>query len=243
MYVPRRRFGTALAVTMTVHAALAGALIQVPVHEEASPAVTQQIAMVDLVEPRERPEPPRKQAAAKPASSETVPPKPQPKVEKVPPPELPQPEESQPQAAEVVAEELPPIPPEPMDRTEHPAPERIEQPPAEPSAAARRRQVRESYLGRLRYKIQSCLHYPMMARRPGLEGESLLRFTVERDGSVARIALEHSSGHRSLDERAVRTVRDAAPFEAPPEGEAMELVLPVAFSLEPQPKTTTAEPS
>lgn len=104
--------------------------------------------------------------------------------------------------------------------------------PSDTTRAQRAFEARENYLGRLRRQIQSHLRYPMSARRLKLEGESLLRFSILGDGSVSALRLDRSSGHAILDRRALATVESAGPFEAPPEGGTIDVVLPVNFSLD-----------
>ena len=61
------------------------------------------------------------------------------------------------------------------------------------------------------------LNYPDAARRQQLEGELVLDVAVRADGSVADVTVLRSSGHKMLDDGAVRIVRIAAPFEEIPE--------------------------
>jgi protein TonB len=61
--------------------------------------------------------------------------------------------------------------------------------------------------------IQHQLRYPDDARRRGLTGTTLLRFTLLPDGGIEAIALQGSSGAASLDEAALAALRAIAPFE------------------------------
>jgi protein TonB len=56
------------------------------------------------------------------------------------------------------------------------------------------------------------LNYPEQARREHLSGTLLLAVAVRKDGSIYRIEIRRSSGHKILDEGAVRIVQLAAPF-------------------------------
>ena len=61
-------------------------------------------------------------------------------------------------------------------------------------------------------------HYPEAARRQHLEGDVRLSVALRPDGSIQAIELLSSSGHRELDQAAIRSVRLAAPFDPfPPE--------------------------
>lgn len=55
-------------------------------------------------------------------------------------------------------------------------------------------------------------NYPELARREHLSGTLLLAVAIRKDGSIYRIEIRRSSGHKVLDDGAVRIVRLAAPF-------------------------------
>lgn len=50
-------------------------------------------------------------------------------------------------------------------------------------------------------------HYPLAARRRGIEGQVLLVALVKADGSCAQVTIKQSSGHGELDTAALETVR------------------------------------
>ncbi len=56
------------------------------------------------------------------------------------------------------------------------------------------------------------LNYPDEARRRKLSGSLLLAVGLRRDGSIYSIKIRRSSGHKALDDGAVRIVRLASPF-------------------------------
>ncbi len=62
------------------------------------------------------------------------------------------------------------------------------------------------------------LNYPDQAKRQKLNGSLLLDVAINPDGSIKNISVERSSGHKVLDDGAIRIVRMAAPF-APLPGE------------------------
>jgi protein TonB len=75
--------------------------------------------------------------------------------------------------------------------------------------------------------------YPSSAKRLGIQGTALLRVHVLADGRVGEVAVEHSAGHRDLDEAAVDAVRRWR-FEPARRGDdavAMWVRLPVEFKL------------
>lgn len=56
------------------------------------------------------------------------------------------------------------------------------------------------------------LNYPDQAKRQNLSGSLLLDVAINPDGSLKDIRIERSSGHKALDDGAMRIVRMAAPF-------------------------------
>jgi protein TonB len=56
------------------------------------------------------------------------------------------------------------------------------------------------------------LNYPEEARRKKLYGNLLLHVAVRSDGSVERVRLLKSSGHKLLDDAAINIVKLAAPY-------------------------------
>jgi len=76
-----------------------------------------------------------------------------------------------------------------------------------------------AYLEAWRRKVERVgnLNYPDAARRKKLYGDLLLHVAVRADGTVAEIRVLRSSGHKILDDAAVRIVRLAAPFAPFPE--------------------------
>ena len=71
-----------------------------------------------------------------------------------------------------------------------------------------------AYLDAWRRKVERIgnLNYPDQAKRDQLYGNLVLHVAVKADGSVERIRVLHSSGHKILDDAAIRIVRMAAPF-------------------------------
>jgi periplasmic protein TonB len=71
-----------------------------------------------------------------------------------------------------------------------------------------------AYLDAWRRKVERIgnLNYPDQAKRDQLYGNLVLHVAVRADGSVERIRVLHSSGHKILDDAAVRIVRMSAPF-------------------------------
>jgi len=76
-------------------------------------------------------------------------------------------------------------------------------------------------LAEIRRLIEQAKHYPLMARRRGIEGTASVGFRILADGQVTEIRLRQSSGAEILDEAALGTIKRAAPL--PPYPEAIHL--------------------
>jgi protein TonB len=76
-----------------------------------------------------------------------------------------------------------------------------------------------AYLDSWRRKVESIgnLNYPDQAKRDRLYGNLVLHVAVRADGSIEQVRVRHSSGHKILDDAAVRIVRMSAPFSPFPE--------------------------
>lgn len=75
-----------------------------------------------------------------------------------------------------------------------------------------------AYLNQWIEKVEKTgnLYYPERARASKLYGEILMVVTLLPDGSVDNVEIVSSSGHTTLDQAAITTVRLAAPFTAFP---------------------------
>jgi protein TonB len=76
-----------------------------------------------------------------------------------------------------------------------------------------------SYMEAWRLKVERIgnLNYPDEARRRRLSGSLLLEVVLNGDGTVNDIMLRRSSGHRVLDDAAIRIVQLAAPYAPLPD--------------------------
>lgn len=103
-----------------------------------------------------------------------------------------------------------------------PKPEKREKPPA---AAKTWTQAVSQHLNKLDASGQ---FYPQEAIARGLEGEVLVLIIISGDGQVTAARVEQGSGHRVLDDAALRAVRSlrSLPADAP-----REALLPVRFRL------------
>ncbi len=73
-----------------------------------------------------------------------------------------------------------------------------------------------SYFASIKRKIELVWQYPYDAAVHGIQGDLQIDFVIGRSGKVEGIELVRSSGHKILDEEAVRSIRKAAPFDPIP---------------------------
>ncbi|MGK2945134.1 MAG: energy transducer TonB [Desulfuromonadales bacterium] len=69
-----------------------------------------------------------------------------------------------------------------------------------------------SFMKRFRDNIYLVWNYPEAAAQSQQHGTCLLRITIDRQGDVTDVQLLESSGHRALDEEAMRAVRKGATY-------------------------------
>ena len=76
-----------------------------------------------------------------------------------------------------------------------------------------------TYVDNWRQKVERVgnLNYPAEARARKIYGSLLLTVAIKADGEVETVAVERSSGHKILDQAAIRIVRLSAPFERFPD--------------------------
>jgi protein TonB len=78
------------------------------------------------------------------------------------------------------------------------------------------------------HKLSEVLFYPPEAVARGLEGEVRLLLTLDGDGAIRDVQVAASSGHRILDDAAIKAVHLIGSL---PEADVRELILPVVFRL------------
>ncbi|MBV0933302.1 energy transducer TonB [Marinobacterium weihaiense] len=86
------------------------------------------------------------------------------------------------------------------------------------TSAATRSHKYAGYLDNWRRRVETVgnLNYPEEARRQGLQGTLRLLVALNPDGQVVNVEVLASSGHRTLDEAAIRIVQLASPFQSFP---------------------------
>jgi TonB family protein len=84
--------------------------------------------------------------------------------------------------------------------------------------------------------IQKFQVYPSEAHKKGLEGDTVVRIRIDRQGNIGYYILEHSTGYEELDHAAIDMIRRANPVPAVPAdyppGDILEFLVPVTFHLQ-----------
>jgi len=78
------------------------------------------------------------------------------------------------------------------------------------------------YNRRLKQRIESIWVYPRDAAAQGIYGDLVIRFTILKNGDLGSVELVRTSGHKSLDDAAIKALQDGAPYWPLPKEWAME---------------------
>ncbi len=68
------------------------------------------------------------------------------------------------------------------------------------------------YMRNLRQKIESIWVYPPEAAARGIYGDLKIQFTIRKDGRLGSIELVRTSGHKMLDDAALKALKDGEPY-------------------------------
>ncbi len=74
-----------------------------------------------------------------------------------------------------------------------------------------------SYLQGLKRRIELIWKYPETARRDGLQGSLIMRFSIGKSGKLENVEIVRSSGYPMLDEAAKQALEDANPYNPLPD--------------------------
>ena len=109
-----------------------------------------------------------------------------------------------------------------------------EPPAATTELDARLQDARAGYEAQLGAWLNRHKRYPLRARQRRQEGTALLRFTVDRNGTVIDYSLQESSGSALLDRAVLALIKRAQPLPAIPDlidQNSFEVVVPIQFEL------------
>lgn len=70
----------------------------------------------------------------------------------------------------------------------------------------------QGYMQRLKEKIEGIWKYPRDAAERGIYGDLYIRFTIKKNGRLGAVELLRTSGYKSLDDAAIKALRDAEPY-------------------------------
>jgi periplasmic protein TonB len=90
------------------------------------------------------------------------------------------------------------------------------------------------YTHSIQLKIAQAKTYPPLARERKQQGKAFLSFKLDRDGKILELSVENSSGHKLLDQAAVKAIKEAAPFPTIPASlnkKYASLKIPISFIL------------
>lgn len=79
------------------------------------------------------------------------------------------------------------------------------------------------YNKRLKERIESIWIYPPDAAAKGIFGDLVIRFSIKKNGRLGEIELIRTSGHKSLDDAAIKALRDGEPYWPLPEEWGMDI--------------------
>lgn len=76
--------------------------------------------------------------------------------------------------------------------------------------------------------LNANINYPIQARENGIQGQTICKFTINKDGSITDIEIARSSGEPSLDKEAIRVISSMPKWEP---GKKMGKVVRVSYTL------------
>lgn len=97
-----------------------------------------------------------------------------------------------------------------------------------------------AYAQVLQNQISSAVHYPYEAKENGWEGTVKLDLRILKDGTLANVAIQQSSGYDVFDQDALNTAKMLAPyppFSSDMDNEDVEVVVPIVYSQKALPRT------
>jgi periplasmic protein TonB len=68
------------------------------------------------------------------------------------------------------------------------------------------------YNRRLKDRIESVWEYPREAAEKGIYGDLIIKFAITKNGSLGAVEIVRTSGHKNLDDAAIKALKDAAPY-------------------------------
>ena len=97
------------------------------------------------------------------------------------------------------------------------------------------RELRRGFHKKIWQKVAKAKYYPRIARSRGFEGAPIVRFTIDKDGSLTSIKLIKDSKYEILNNAALETIRRGTPYPPIPKplGKfSISFNLPISYMLE-----------
>ncbi|MBF0567003.1 MAG: energy transducer TonB [Nitrospirae bacterium] len=69
-----------------------------------------------------------------------------------------------------------------------------------------------NYMKRVKASVESAWIYPQSEARKGVYGDLYIEFTIKKNGVLGDVRIIRTSGNSNLDEAALQSIKDAAPF-------------------------------
>ena len=213
--------------------------------EPEPPPVPRAEIVPPLPRPEPRPEPlvvPNPEPRVEPGIEVKPEPRIEPRTEPLPVPRVEPPpvQVAQPRVEPVTPTVQPPAPPvvaatvQPPPAVAAPIPVQPVAPKAQPESV-RELALVQKYKDSISTLIRNHENYPLVAKRRGWEGTTVVGLTLALDGTVKSISVIESSGRDILDEAALTMVRKAAPLPRAPEelrGQERMVRVPIVFKLQ-----------
>ena len=96
------------------------------------------------------------------------------------------------------------------------------------------KEVWGQYTNSIQLKIAQAKVYPALARERKQQGKTFLSFKLDKNGEILELSIENSSGHKILDQAAMKAIKEAAPFPTIPASlnkKYASLKIPISFVL------------
>lgn len=73
------------------------------------------------------------------------------------------------------------------------------------------------YMIRFKERVESAWKYPPEAAKRGIQGVTLIKFTITKNGQPIDIQIVETSGYNDLDEAVIQALKDAEPYPPLPD--------------------------
>lgn len=106
--------------------------------------------------------------------------------------------------------------------------------PVQVASRGKSKRLSRDYRSALLRLIERNKYYPLRARRRGMEGKAMVKFSVQRNGEIRNIALSRSSRKPLLDQAALQTIKRIGKAPPLPNGlkrNSWKFVVPISYNM------------